>query len=118
VDVGAAFVADAQTAVLVQPGDGALDDPALLTEPRPVLGIAAGDAGADSAGAELAAVVARVVGAVTENALGPSARSTALTTHGRDRIEQREKLGDVVPVAAAESEREWGAASAGQRMVL
>lgn len=31
-DLGPAFVADAQAAVLVQPGDRALDDPALLAE--------------------------------------------------------------------------------------
>jgi hypothetical protein len=33
VDVSASFVADAQAAVLVQPADRALDDPALLAEP-------------------------------------------------------------------------------------
>ena len=32
VDVGAAFVTDAQAAVLVQPGDRALDDPPLFAE--------------------------------------------------------------------------------------
>jgi hypothetical protein len=32
VDVGAAFVADAETPVVVQPGEGAFDDPALAAE--------------------------------------------------------------------------------------
>jgi hypothetical protein len=32
VDVGAAFVTDAQSPVLVQPADRALDDPALAAE--------------------------------------------------------------------------------------
>jgi len=32
VDVGAAFIADAQAAVLVQPTDRALDDPALFAD--------------------------------------------------------------------------------------
>jgi hypothetical protein len=36
VDVGAALVADEQTAALVQPGEGAFDDPALAAEPRTV----------------------------------------------------------------------------------
>ena len=36
VDVVAAFVADAQSAVLMQPGDRALDDPALVAEPGTV----------------------------------------------------------------------------------
>ena len=35
-DVVAAFVADAEAAVLVQPGDCALDDPALFAEPGAV----------------------------------------------------------------------------------
>jgi hypothetical protein len=66
VDVGAAFVTDAQAAVLVQPGDRALDDPALLPEPLAVWLFRPGDPGADSAGAQLAAVSARPVGAVAE----------------------------------------------------
>jgi hypothetical protein len=33
VDVGAALVADAEAAVLVQPCEGAFDDPALAAEP-------------------------------------------------------------------------------------
>jgi hypothetical protein len=52
-DVGAAFVADAEASVLVQPGEGALDDPALATESGSVGGVALGDDGLDAAGAEL-----------------------------------------------------------------
>jgi hypothetical protein len=52
VDVGAAFVADAQAAVLVQPGGGAFDDPALATESGSVRGVAFGDDGLDAAGTE------------------------------------------------------------------
>ena len=43
VDVVAAFVADAQAAVLVQPGDRALDDPALAAEPGAVTALGPGD---------------------------------------------------------------------------
>jgi hypothetical protein len=118
VDVGSAFVADAEASVLVQPGDRALDDPALLAQARAVLGSLLGDRGTDSAGSELAAVAARLVGAVSEHSLGAAAGTAAFSAHGRDGVDERQQLEDVVVVSAAEAERERGAPSAGQRMVL
>ena len=44
-DLGAAVVADEQPFELVQPGEGALDDPAVAAEPGAVLGLAARDLG-------------------------------------------------------------------------
>jgi hypothetical protein len=66
VDVGAAFVADAEASVLVEPGDRALDDPALFAQAGSVLGALLGDDWADAAGSELAPVGARLVGAIAE----------------------------------------------------
>ena len=57
-DVVAAFVADAQTAVLVEPGDCSLDDPAVFAEPGAVLALWPGDLRADAAGPEIAAGLA------------------------------------------------------------
>jgi hypothetical protein len=54
VDVGAPVVADEQSFELVQPGEGALDDPAVAAEAGAVLGVAACDLGFDAALAELA----------------------------------------------------------------
>jgi hypothetical protein len=118
VDVGAAFVANAEASILVEPGDGAFDDPALFAQAGAVLGSLSGDAGADAAGTELAAVAARLVGAVAKQPLGTAAGTAAFAAHGRNGVDQRQQLEDVVPVAAAEGERERGAPSAGQRMVL
>ena len=56
VDVVAAFVADAEPAVLVQPGERALDDPALAAEPGAVRTLGLGDPGTDASGAQCAAV--------------------------------------------------------------
>ena len=60
----AAVVADEQSFELVQPGEGALDDPAVAAEAGAVLGLAAGDLGLDPALPELAAVLVVVVAAV------------------------------------------------------
>ena len=51
-DVGPAFVTDAQAAVLMQPGEGALDDPPLVAQTRSVLGLALGDYRPDPTGAQ------------------------------------------------------------------
>jgi len=49
VDLVAAVVADEQPLEVVQPGEGALDDPAVAAEAGAVLGLAARDVGADAA---------------------------------------------------------------------
>jgi hypothetical protein len=69
VDVGAAFVADEQSFEVVQPGEGALDDPAVATEAGAVLGPAARDHGSDAALADEPAVLVVVVAAVCDQAV-------------------------------------------------
>ena len=48
-DVGAAVVADEQPFELVEPGEGALDDPAVAADAGAVFGLAARDLGGDPA---------------------------------------------------------------------
>ena len=88
-DVGAPFVTDAQPAVLVQPGDRALDNPALSSETRPVHLLRSRDRRPDATGAKLAAVPARVVGAVPEQPLGAASRATTPAAYRRDGIDER-----------------------------
>ena len=59
-DVVAAFVADAEPAVLVQPGDRSFDDPAFFAEPGAVVALGPGNLGADSARLQLKAFLTRV----------------------------------------------------------
>lgn len=117
-DVCAAFVADPEPAVLVDPADGAFDDPAFLAEAGAVLGSLPGDLGSDAAGAELPAPLLRLVSTVADHLLGSSPGPSPLAAHRRDAIDQRDQLGDVRVVAAGQPERERGAPSAGQRMML
>jgi hypothetical protein len=118
VDVVAAFVADAQAAVLVQPGDRALDHPTLLAEPGTVLSLAPGDPGLDAATAQLALALAGVVGAVAVELAWSAARAPASAAHRRDRVHQRDHLRDVVTVAAGQRDREWRAAATSDQVVL
>jgi hypothetical protein len=101
-DLGAAVVADEQPFEVVQPGKGALDDPAGAAEAGAVLGAAAGDLGPDSASVQLAPLRPVVVGPVGGEALGPAPRAAGAAADRRDPLEQGDQLGDVVAVAARE----------------
>jgi hypothetical protein len=118
VDLVAAVGADEQAAAVVQPGEAALDDPALAAEPRAVLGFAAGDRGLDPSAPEQPPVLVVVVAAVGDEALGPSPRSADPPTHRRHQVEQREQLRDIVAVAARERPGQREAATLYEQVVL
>ncbi len=101
-DVGSAVVSDEQPRVVVEPGDGALDEPAGAAEAGAVGGLAAGDLRFDPAGSELAPVLVVVVAAVGSEALGSSPRPADLATNGRNPLDEWDELGDVVAVAAGD----------------
>ena len=73
-DVGAAVGADLESATGVEPGEGAFDDPAFLSEPGAVRLVAAGDLRFDLASLELASSLLGVVGAVCVHTCRPPAQ--------------------------------------------
>ena len=99
-DLCASVVADEQPLELVQPGEGAFDDPAVAAEAGAVLGLAACDLRGDAAATELAAVFVVVVTAVSAHPVGPPTRPADLAAHRRHTIDKRDQLGDVMTVAA------------------
>jgi hypothetical protein len=118
VDLGAVVVSDEQPFEVVEPGEGALDDPAGAAEPGAVFGLAAGDLGLDSSLSELATVLVVVVAAVGGDALGSAARAADASCDWRDAVEEGDQLGDVVAVAAGECPGEWESARVDQEVVL
>lgn len=105
-DVGAAVVADEQTPELVQPGERPLDHPAKAAETGAMLGRAAGDHRFDPSLPELAPVASRVVGAIGDELLGPTAGSADAAAHLWHPVDERDQLGDVVAVDEREGERD------------
>lgn len=101
-DLGAAVVADEEPLVFVEPGEGALDDPADLAQARAVRGFAAGDLRDDPAVAQLATVTVGVVAAVGGDPIGSPARPPSSPTYSGDPVDHRQQLGDVVAVSARE----------------
>ena len=101
-DVVAAVGADEQSAAVVEPGEGALDDPALAAETGAVLCLAAGDRGLDASLPDQAPVLVVVVAAVSDQHPRSLAWTADAAADRRHPVEQLEQLGHVVAVAAAE----------------
>ena len=117
-DVVAAVVADEETFELVEPGEGALDDPAVAAEAGAVLGLAAGDLRGDPELAELAAVFVVVVAAVGGDPVGSAAWPAGLAADGWDPLDERDQLGDVVAVAARDRPGERDPGRVYEKVVL
>ena len=101
-DLVTAVVADEQPFEVVQPGEGAFDDPAGAAEPSAVLGLPAGDLRLDPTPAQFATVLVVVVATVGHHPLGSSAWPADLAAHPWDALDQRDELGDVVAVTAGD----------------
>ncbi len=117
-EVGAALVADAEPLEGVQPGEAALDDPALSAQAGAVRDAAAGDPWSDAAGAELAAVDVVVVAAVGQQLPRSAAGPADPSADRRDRVDQGQQLGDVVAVAAGDADGQRQAAGVADQVVL
>jgi hypothetical protein len=118
VDVVAAVGADEEAAVVVEPGEGAFDDPAVAAQPGAVLALAAGDHRLHAALPDEAPVLVVVVAAVGDQRPRPAARATDAAAHGRHSVEQFEQLGHVVAVAAGERPGERDPAAVYEQVVL
>jgi hypothetical protein len=118
VDVSAAFVAGPEPLEGVQPGEAALDYPALAAQARAMGDPAAGDPRGDAALAELSAVDVVVIAAVGEQLPRSPARPPASTADRWDGLDERDELGDVVAVAAGQADRQRDAAGVADQVVL
>ena len=74
--------AEQQSAAVVQPGEGGLDDPAIASQPGAVCGLAARDYGFHSALPDEAPLLVVVVAAVGDDAVGAAPRPADATTNG------------------------------------
>jgi hypothetical protein len=104
----------------VQVSEAALDDPALATEARAVLGLAPSDDRFDPALPEQAAVLVVVIAAVGDDEVGLLARATGLAGDGPgvQVVKQRDQLRDVVAVAAGQGDGERDPGGVDEQVVL
>ena len=91
---GLSLVADEQALEVVEPGEGAFDDPAIAAEAGAVVSLAAGDHRLDAALPDQPPIRVVVVAAVGDHAVGSAARPAAKTGDRRDSVEgKRETAG-------------------------
>ncbi len=114
----AAVGADEQSAAVVQPGEGAFDDPAIASKPGAVLGLAARDHRLDPSLPDEPAIFVVVVAAVGDHAVGAPPGPTNASTYGWHEVEQREQLRDVVAVTAGERPGQRDAPAVYKEMLL
>ena len=117
-DVVESVGAQQEAAAVVEPSEGALDDPPVAAEPGSVLGLAAGDDRFHAALPDEPTVLVVVVAAIGKQRLRSTPRAAATTTHRRDAIEQFEQLGDVVAVGGGERPGERQPAAVYEDVVL
>ena len=110
--------ADEQPASVVEPGEGALDDPALAAEPGAVVGSAARDHGFDPAPPEEATLLVVVVAAVSDQAVGAPPGAADAAAYRRHAVEQVEQLRDLVAVAAGQRPGKRQSATVYEQMVF
>ena len=85
-DVGAAFVAHAQTAEAIKPGKGAFDHPAVAAQALAAILSTAGDASLDAACTQGSTAASVVVALVGVQLFGPAAWAASWTSVGQHRI--------------------------------
>jgi hypothetical protein len=118
VDVVTAVGADEQSAAVVEPGEGAFDDPAVAAEPGAVLCLTTGDQRFDTPLPDEPAVFVVVVAAVSDQEPWSAARPADAAADGRHPVKQFEQLGDDVAVAAGERPGERDAAAIYEQLML
>ena len=86
-DVVAAVGADEESAAVVEPGEGAFDDPAMAPKAGAVVGLAAGDDRLDASLPDEAAVLVVVVAAVGDQRSGSASWPADPAAHGRHPVD-------------------------------
>jgi len=102
----------------MQPRQCTFDHPASGAKSASVVGIAACDQWSNAALTQRFAVTVGVVSTIALDHLRPTTRPTALSTHPRNRIDQRKQLRDVVPIRAGQDHSERNAIRIRDRVVL
>ncbi len=117
-DKSKAFEADPQSSEVVKPRNGSLDDPAGFAKAAAMRLATSGDFGSDAGCVQRTAVFVVIVVPIALNDAGLRKRPAALAGNGRDRVNQRVKLCDIVAVGAGEDYRERDALRFGNEVVL
>jgi len=117
-NIGPSLVADGQAAEATQPGQGALDHPAMSPQPRARVDALAGDTNLDMATAQRLPTARIIVAFVGVQLGGPLPALAGGTLDRRDRIEQLVEDDRVVAVGSGQERSERDPAAVAHNMAL
>lgn len=117
-DHRASLVANGEPSEAVEPGERPLDDPPRPPEAAAVAGVASGQDRHNATCPELTPVALRVVAPVALETIRSSSWAAAAAAQGRDGVDERQKLRDVVAVRRGENGDEGNAARLGQNVMF
>ncbi len=112
------FIACAQTSELMQPGDGALNDPARDAQAAAVLGVATSNERIDAASSQGISMRLRVVATISLHEIGLATRTTRLASDRGNRIDQWQQLRNVVAVGFGKNDAQRNALCVAEDVVL
>jgi hypothetical protein len=118
VNAGAAFIPHRQSAKAMEPRQGALDDPAGSPQATAVRPPTFGELGGDAPRQELVAMRLRIIAAVALDQARFAHRTSGTSPQGRKRVDQRQQLGDVVPMGSGQRRDERNPVRVGENMML
>ena len=109
VDIGTALKADPESSELMQPGDGALDDPAGYAQTAAMFGVAAGELGTDALVGQSLPMSVGIVGTIALHEIGFALGAPDLTADGRNTGDQGHQLRNIVGIGWGENGRQRNA---------
>lgn len=118
VDVSSSFVSDPQAPEVMKPGQAALDDPAGFAQTAAVRHTSLCQQRFDATLFQCIAMGLRIVTTLSLHGFGTLWRTTSFAVNVRNRIEQRQQLGDVVAIGFGQDNAQRHAPGIGQQMVL
>ena len=112
------FVANAQSSELIQPSERPLHDPAPSAQATAMFGVSFRKRRDDASVTQTLPDRFGIITTVAQHAVRTMARTPALTLHGRNGINQRERLLRVVAVGPSELDGQRDSASIANHMTL
>jgi len=103
VDVGSFFVSHSQAPKVMEPGEGALNAPATLSQSAAVGHAWLGQQGFDATLFQLVSMGLPIITAIALHALGTLARTTCFALNIRHLFKQRQQLGDIVAIGFSQN---------------
>lgn len=117
-NLGAFFVTNSKSSVLVQPRDSTLNNPTIYPQTAAVFGSTFCQNRLDSFLTKFLTMRFRIITPVSKDTIGFTTRPTGLTRYRRNTIHQRQQLCNIMPISSGQFYRQRKPISIGYQMMF